>query len=80
MRTATPDKTGVAANTLYFFQDIGLFVGPYISGMAIDLFKAAGADSVTAYANSFTLMVISLAIAAVLTIALRKIIKRNIKR
>ncbi len=80
MRTATPDKTGVAANTLYFFQDIGLFVGPYISGMAIDLFKAAGADSVTAYANSFTLMVIPLAVAAVLTIALRKIIKRNIKR
>ena len=80
MRTATPDKTGVAANTLYFFQDIGLFVGPYISGMAIDLFKAAGADSVTAYARSFMLMIIPLVIAAVLTIILRNVIKRNVKR
>ena len=80
MRTAEPEKTGVAANTLYFFQDIGLFVGPYISGMAIDLFKAHGADPATAYARSFMLMVVPLMIAAVLALILRKIIKRNIKR
>jgi hypothetical protein len=48
--------------------------------MAIDLFKAAGADSVNAYAKSFMLMIIPLAIAAVLTILLRNIIRRNIKR
>ncbi len=80
MRTALPENTGVAANTLYFFQDIGLFVGPYISGMAIDLFKAGGADSITAYSRSFMLMIVPLAIAAVLAILLRNVIKRNIKR
>ena len=80
MRTATPENSGVAANTLYFFQDIGLFVGPYISGAAIDMFKASGADSVTAYARSFLLMIIPLIIAAVLAILLRNIIKKNIKR
>ena len=80
MRTALPEKTGVAANTLYFFQDIGLFVGPYISGMAIDLFRAGGADSATAYSRSFVLMIIPLIIAAILTIFLRNIIRRNIKR
>ena len=80
MRTALPENTGVAANTLYFFQDIGLFVGPYISGMAIDMFKAAGSEPADAYAKSFMLMVVPLAISAVLTIILRDVIKRNIKR
>ena len=80
MRTALPENTGVAANTLYFFQDVGLFVGPYISGMAIDAFRAGGASSADAYAKSFMLMVIPLAIAAVLTILLRNLIKKNIKR
>ncbi len=80
MRTALPEQTGVAANTLYFFQDIGLFVGPYLSGMAIDMFKAAGDGPADAYAKSFMLMVVPLAISAVLTILLRNVIKRNIKR
>ena len=80
MKTALPEKTGVAANTLYFFQDIGLFVGPYISGMAIDLFKAGGASEVDAYAWAFMLMIVPLVISAVLAIALRNVIKRNIKR
>jgi len=48
--------------------------------MAIDLFKAGGADSVTAYARSFMLMIVPLVIAAVLAILLRNVIKRNIKR
>ena len=59
---------------------MGLFVGPYISGMAIDAFRAAGASSADAYAKSFMLMVIPLAISAVLTILLRNLIKKNIKR
>ena len=80
MRTASPEKTGVAANTLYFFQDIGLFVGPYISGAAIDLFRASGADSVTAYGRSFHLMIVPLIIAALLTILLRNRIRKSIKR
>jgi len=80
MRTATPEKTGVAANTLYFFQDIGLFVGPYLSGMAIDLFRKHGADDVTAYSRSFMMMIIPIVIAAVLAVLLRNVIRRNIKR
>ena len=80
MRTASPERTGVAANTLYFFQDIGLFVGPYISGTAIDIFRASGADSVTSYGRSFLLMIVPLIIAATLTILLRHRIKSNIKR
>jgi len=80
MKTATPDKTGVAANTLYFFQDIGLFVGPYFSGMVIDMFRSSGSDPVTAYGNSFILLIVPIVIAAVLAILLRNVIKRNIKK
>jgi hypothetical protein len=48
--------------------------------MAIDMFKAAGSEPADAYAKSFMLMIVPLAISAVLTIILRDVIKRNIKR
>ena len=78
MKTAPKERTGTASNTMFFMQDIGLFVGPFIWGIIIDAFKAGGATDVEAYSRTFYLVVIPVLLTAVLYYLLRNVLKKNI--
>ncbi|MBR5731019.1 MAG: MFS transporter, partial [Firmicutes bacterium] len=77
MKTAPKERSGIASNTMFFMQDIGLFAGPFIWGLVIDAFKSGGASDVEAYSRTFFLAVIPVLIMAVLAIVFKKVLYNN---
>ena len=74
MKTAPKERSGIASNTMFFMQDIGLFLGPFFWGMIIDAFKAGGSTDVEAYSRTFYLVVIPILAMAVLAWIFRKLL------
>ena len=76
MSSISPDRRGVASNTMYLFQDIGQSVGPWLAGMLIDgliLSKAATSLSeapddvkISAYSTMFLCVIVFIVIALAL--------------
>ena len=77
MKTAPKERSGTASNTMFFMQDIGLFLGPFFWGMIIDAFKAGGNTDVASYSKTFYLVVIPVLLSAVLYLVFRKVLQRN---
>ena len=79
MKMVPRDRSGVGANTMFFMQDIGQFLGPTIAGAVVDMFLRSGMTDVNAYASSYRFMMIPLIAAAVIAFLLRNVYKKNIK-
>ena len=80
MKMVPREKSGVGANTMFFMQDIGQFLGPTIAGAVVDMFLRTGTTDVNAYANTYRCMMIPLLAAAVIAFLLRNVYKKNIKK
>ena len=79
MKMVPRDRSGVGANTMFFMQDIGQFLGPTIAGAVVDMFLRSGMTDVNAYASSYRFMMIPLIAAALIAFLLRNVYKKNIK-
>ncbi len=81
MSSVPADRRGVASNTMYFFQDIGQSVGPWLAGMLIDALILAHSvtkgsptaeDKVYAYSTTYLAVIACIAIAIALVIIITK--------
>ena len=79
MKMIPREKSGIGANTMFFMQDIGQFLGPTIAGAVVDMFLRSGTTDVQAYANTYRCMMIPLLAAAVIAFLLRNVYRKNMK-
>ena len=78
MKMVPREKSGVGANTMFFMQDIGQFIGPTLAGAVVDMFLRSGMADVDAYASTYRCMMIPLLAGAVIAFLLRKVYAKNI--
>ncbi|MBR5731532.1 MAG: MFS transporter [Firmicutes bacterium] len=79
MKMVPRDRSGVGANTMFFMQDIGQFLGPTIAGSIVDLFLRSGATDVQAYASTYRCMMIPILAASAAAFLLRNVYRKNMK-
>ena len=82
MSSVPADRRSVGSNTLYLFQDLGQFAGPWMAGMLIDALilrkSPSGADAATAeakisaYSTMYLVIIISIVIAMALVVVMTK--------
>ena len=69
-------QRGSASNTIYVGMDLGMLFGPYIAGLAIEMFQASLGTEVAGYSAMWLTMIVPVAISFVLLVAIRGRIKR----
>ena len=82
MSRVPSDRRSVGSNTLYLFQDLGQFAGPWMAGLLIDALirknspdgiEAAAADvKISAYSTMYLVIIASLAVAVILVFFMTK--------
>ena len=63
LSSVPPDRRGAASNTVYIGLDLGMLIGPVIGGSVIELLEGVSGSLVQAYAMTFLVMLVPLALA-----------------